>query len=352
MNYQALVSMENLFCAWEAFRVGKQYRRDVVLFERHLEDNLFGLHEELSTQSYRHRPYEMFHVWDPKFRVIHKAVVRDRMVHHVVFSFLEQLFAKTFIHQSYSCQKRKGIHRAVRDLDAGIRKISKNYVLPVWSLKMDIKKFFDSIDHETLLRLLRQRVEDTQVFWLLETIIRSYSSQCGEGKGVPIGNLTSQIFANIYLAELDSFVKDDLRERWYFRYADDFLLLRQNKTDLEIIQQKMTDFVSGELLVTVHPNKISYRKLSQGIDFVGYVFLPYHRILRTKTKRRIFKKLQKRIEEYHTGAITEVSLYQSVQSYLGMLKHCNGYRLRQQILDEVWLRKMIFVESDYAIMAP
>lgn len=327
--FKILVTLENIFSAWYEFRKGKANKTDVLAFERHLEDELFLLHSELSTKTYRHQGYKTFHVYDPKFRVINKACVRDRVVHHLVFTALEPLFQPRFIDRSYSCQVGKGIHKGVTDVHAALRKVSRNNTRVVWSLKMDIKKFFASVDQATLLQLLRKKVSDSDMLWLLETIVTSFSSDQGTGKGMPIGNLSSQIFANIYLSELDYFVKQVLREKNYFRYADDFLFLHADRKHLEEICVILQKFVAERLKLTVHPDKIVYRKYSQGVDWLGYVLLPRYHVLRAGTKRRMFKKLRRKAQLYNELRLSDYGLSQSLQSYMGMLRHCNGYQLSQ-----------------------
>lgn len=333
------VTLENLFFAWDEFKKEKQNKPDVMEFERRLEDNLFQLYEDLNKKIYFHQPYQTFYIYDPKFRVINKAAVRDRVVHHFVFKYLEKIYEPRFIHQSYSCQKGKGTHLAVQDLSHALRKVTGNNTKSVWALKMDIKKFFDSIDHEVLLQLLKRRVKNREMFWLLEQIVRSFSSPQGRGKGVPIGNLTSQIFANIYLSELDYFVKFNLRARYYFRYADDFVFLHESREYLLRLCQRVQNFLENKLCLTAHPRKITIRKFRQGIDFLGYVILPRYEVLRTKTKRRIFKKMSQRVEKYNQELIDECSLNQSLQSYLGVLGHCSGHRLEQELRNAAWFNK-------------
>lgn len=310
---------------------GKTGKLDVMEFERHLEDNLFQVQAELSTKTYHHQGYHTFHVYDPKFRVINKACVRDRVVHHLLFQFLEPLFQPAFIYHSYSCQKDKGIHLSVKNAQNALRQASKNYTRTVWSLKMDIKKFFASVDHEILIRLLKRKVKDEGILWLIEEIVGSF----GNGIGMPIGNLTSQIFANIYLSELDYFVKHRLGEHYYFRYADDFLFLHEDKEHLIELCQIIDEFVAQELRLTIHPDKIIFRMLDQGIDWLGYVLLPHHRVLRTKTKQRMFKNMLQKSGEYERGVIDNYGLSQSMQSYLGILTHCNGYRVGEQLRNEI-----------------
>ncbi|MFZ5364128.1 MAG: reverse transcriptase domain-containing protein [Patescibacteria group bacterium] len=334
------ISLENLFSAWDEFKKDKRNKSDVMEFERHLENNLFKLFEDLSKKIYFHQPYETFHIYDPKFRVINKATVRDRVIHHLVFKYLEKIFEPHFIFHSYSCRKGKGTHLAVQNLNRALRAATKNYTKPVWALKVDIKKFFDSIDQEVLLQLLKRRVKNQEMFWLLEKIVRSFSSPLGRGKGVPIGNLTSQIFASIYLSELDYFAKFILKERYYFRYADDFIFLSEGREHLLELCARIKIFLGDELRLTVHPQKISIRKFRQGIDFLGYVLLPHHAALRTKTKRRMFEKMAQKVEEYNEGLISEYNLNQSTQSYLGMIRHCKGYHLSQKLCNEIWENKL------------
>lgn len=344
MTYGELISLENLFSAWEAFKKGKTKKRDVLEFERRLEDNIFTLHDDLVNRRYMHRPYHQFHIFDPKFRVIHKAEVRDRVVHHLLFRYLEALYQPSFIYQSYSSQKERGTHRAVVDVAAALRQQSRNNHRTIWALKLDIKKFFDSINHTVLTMLVQKRVRDPGILWLVNQVIGSYSSSQGEGRGVPIGNLTSQIFANIYLSQLDYFVKFQLRMKHYFRYADDFIILDEKRAYLESLLGLIQSFLDKKLLLTIHPQKIVLRKFHQGIDFVGSVIFPHHRILRTKTKQRMFRKSRKMVERYNAGLIDEFTLQQSTQSYLGLLQHVNGYRIDQKLRNEVWREKVSCID--------
>ena len=337
--FSELITIENLFDAWYEFKKGKSNRLDVILFERNLEDNLFQLYAELNTKSYIHQIYETFYIWDPKFRIISKASIRDRVVHNLLYKYLEKIFQPIFIYHSYSCQREKGAHKAVDDLGRALRKISQNYTQYIWYLKLDIKKFFASVDHEVLLRQLKNWVCDPDIIWLLEKIIDSYSTPNQLSKGVPIGNLTSQIFANIYMNELDYFAKFNLREKYYFRYADDFIFLNNDREYLENLLNVVSKFVEEKLCLTIHPDKIFLKKFSQGVDFLGYVLLPHHRVLRTKTKQRMFKKTKEKVEEFNNGLITDSELGQTVQSYFGMLMHCEGYELKMRLKNEVWINK-------------
>lgn len=323
--FDEIISLENLFLAWREFRRGKRNKLDVQQFEFNLEDNLFGLHQELKSKTYRHSHYTVFSICDPKPRRIHKACVRDRILHHAVFRVLYPIFDNSFIFDSYSCRLSKGTHRAVARLEKFARKISQNNHRNIFALKCDVKKFFDSIDQNVLLGLIRQKILDKNALWLISIIIRSFEKI--PDKGLPLGNVTSQLFANIYLNELDQFVKHKLRIKYYLRYCDDFVILGEDAEILKGLIPLIGDFVNEKLQLTLHPDKIIIRKFRQGIDFLGYVVLPNYRVLRTKTKKRILKKTMTKLEKLKAGFISEKSLNQSLQSYFGVLKHCAGYRI-------------------------
>ncbi len=273
MNFKDLTKIEMLFQAWDEFKKGKRKKRDVLFFERNLEDNLFELHNLLKTKTYKHGEYQEFFVNDPKKRHIHKAKVCDRVVHHLLYKYLYQIFDKTFIYDSYSCRLNKGTHKSVVRLQKFTRCISRNYTQPCWALKLDIKKFFDNIDHQILIKLLSKKVKDPDIIWLLKQVIDSFNSEAGKSKGIPLGNLTSQIFANIYMNELDQFVKYKLKVKYYVRYADDFVILSVNKETLEKLIIPIADFLQVHMKLDLHPDKIIFRKIDCGIDFVGYISL-------------------------------------------------------------------------------
>ena len=278
-----------------------------------MEDNLFQLHADLTTRAYQHLPYAGFYITDPKLRHIHKACVRDRVLHHAVFRVLYPIFDKTFVFDFYSCRLGKGTHRAVRRLKKFANKLGRNNHQNVFILKCDVKKFFDSVDHELLLNLIKQKISDERTIRLLETIIGSFEHE--RGKGLPIGNVTSQLFANIYLSELDQFVKHELGVRYYIRYCDDFVILNANSRRLLDTVSRIQDFLKLQLKLSLHPNKVIVRKYNQGIDFLGYVVRPYCITLRTKTKNRMLIKINEK----------------NRASYLGVLKHCAGYKLENKI---------------------
>lgn len=329
MKYADLVSPENLFVAFDEFKRGKRKKEDVMYFEKNLEENVFELSEQLMTKTYLHGSYTNFAICDPKYRMISKASVRDRVVHHVLFNYLYGIFDKTFIFHSYSSRIGKGTHIGVKNFHKKMRKASENFRKPCYALKCDIKKFFASINHTILMRLLSKEVADPNVLWLIANIIESYSNT--SDTGVPLGNVTSQLFANVYLNQLDRFIKHDLHVEYYFRYADDFVLLHQDKDYLEKLIDSIGNFLDGELKLRLHPQKVFIQKLKQGVDFLGYVCFPYCRTIRTKTKKRMLKKLNQRKNEMFAGERTDESFNQTLQSYLGLLKHANAHNLSKRL---------------------
>lgn len=292
--------------AWKEFKKGKSKKKDVQKFAKNLKQNILNLHTKLNTKTYKHSKYFSFYVKDPKLRHIHKASVKDRVLHHAVFRILYPVFDKTFIFDSYSCRLNKGTHRAINRLEKFARKVSKNNSKNCFVLKCDIRKFFDSIDQDILLDLIKHKVLDQKIIWLVNKIIKSFP------RGIPLGNITSQIFANIYLNELDKFVKHKLRIKYYIRYCDDFIILSRDKIYLQSLIPIISDFLEKSLKLSLHPQKIFIRKYRQGVDFLGYVCFPYYRILRPKTKKRMLRNI----------------CPENLQSYLGVLKHCNGYKIK------------------------
>src|SRR3989344_1194696 len=278
-TYHDIISIENLLQAWQEFVKGKKSRRDVQEFERHLMFNLINLHHDLSNQTYRHSEYEAFNIYDPKPRNIHKAQVRDRLLHHAIYRILYPFFDTTFISRSYSCRRRKGTHKAINAFRSLAFRVSDNHTGTVWILKCDVKKFFASIDQDILKNILAKYIKDKNIFWLLSEIIGSFSLG-GNGIGLPLGNLTSQLLVNIYMNEFDQFVKSELKVKSYVRYADDFIILSRDREWLVEILPIIERFLQNKLKLTLHPNKISIRTIASGVDFLGWVHFPDHRVLR------------------------------------------------------------------------
>ncbi|MBU0535081.1 reverse transcriptase/maturase family protein [Patescibacteria group bacterium] len=317
-KYQDIISLDNLLVAWKEFRNGKRSRKDVQVFERNLMGNILQLHEDLETKSYKHSKYTVFKISDPKPRVIHKATVRDRLFHHALYRTLYLFFDRKFIADSYSCRIDKGLHAALNRFCKFSFKVSKNNTKTVWVLKCDIKKFFASIDHDILIGMLRESILDDNLIWVLSEVINSFDP--GGNKGIPLGNLTSQLFANIYMNKFDIFVKHVLKVKFYLRYADDFVFMSHDKNELAGLLPMIKEFLWEILRLELHEDKTLLRTVASGIDFLGWVHFPDRRILRTSTKRRMFRNI------VYKGGDKETT-----QSYLGLISHGNTYRLRQEV---------------------
>lgn len=313
-SYEDIISVENLLFAWQEFMRGKRNKIDVQGFQRHLMDNIIALHRDLKNMTYRHRSYRAFKINDPKPRDIHKAGVRDRLVHHALYRVLYPFFDRAFIADSYSCRMNKGTHRATNKLREYAYVISKNHTRTCWVLKCDIKKFFASVDHGVLKQVLARRITNVRILQLLDSVIDSFP------RGLPLGNLTSQLLVNIYMGEFDMFVKHKLKAKYYIRYADDFIILSRDRCRLESLMPQIDGFLSCKLKLTLHPRKVSIATFASGVDFLGWLHFPDHRVLRTSTKRRVLKRCDGR-------PIEDVS----VQAHLGLLKHGNARKIMRRL---------------------
>ena len=315
-KYEHIISLENLLEAWKEFLNGKRSRRDVQIFERNLMGNVIALHQDLADKTYTHSPYQAFNISDPKPRNIHKAAVRDRLLHHALYRKLYPFFDKTFITDSYSCRLNKGTHKAINRFRQFAYMESKNHTKTIWVLKCDIRKFFGSIDHFVLKEIIRSYIPDENIRWLLSRIIDSFQP-IREGMGLPLGNLTSQLLVNIYMNEFDHFVKRKLKAKYYIRYADDFVVLSHDKSVLLKNVRYIVHFLNEKLKLSLHPDKVFIKTLASGVDFLGWVHFPDHRILRTTTKRRMLKNLSKNPTK------------EALASYLGFFKHGNTHKIKR-----------------------
>ncbi len=320
IKYKDIISLENLFTAWQEFSAGKKKKPDVKGFGTLLTNNILQLHNELANFTYVHGNYEAFNISDPKPRNIHKATVRDRVLHHAIYRKLYPFFDRVFISNSYSCRNDKGTHKAINCFRKFCLVVGKNNTKTVWILKCDIRKFFASIDHNILLGILASHIPDKDILWLLNAVVDSFNFQ-DNGKGLPLGNLTSQLFCNVYMNELDQFVKHKLKAKYYIRYADDFVFLSSDKNWLEGIVKEIADFLECRLQLRLHPNKVHIKSLASGVDFLGWVNFPHHRVIRGVTKRRAIKR------------ILASPTNQTLQSYLGLASHGNAFGFQQELLN-------------------
>jgi len=318
--FERITDFQNLHRAYLGARKRKRYRSSILKFGYRLEENLLALRFELTHKTYKHGGYREFVVSDSKKRTIKAAPFRDRVVHHALCNFIEPIFDKSFIYDSYACRKGKGTHAAVLRLEKFMKSLGRlnrvGKTIPrdtVYCLKCDISKYFDSVDHKILLELLRRKIKDENVLWLLDEIIRS------DPRGIPIGNLTSQLFANVYLNELDHFVKRELHEKYYLRYMDDFLILNLDKKRLYKDKELIRTFLRDQLKLELHPKKAEVFPVNAGVDFLGYRIFQDHRLLRKSTVRRFLRRAKAR------GKVTQ----ETFQSWYGYATFANSYRLRE-----------------------
>ncbi|MBI2035121.1 MAG: group II intron reverse transcriptase domain-containing protein [Candidatus Liptonbacteria bacterium] len=321
-NFEDTFSFQNLFHAWITFSKGKRRKVDVAEFAARLVDNLRGLERDILGGKYKHGGYAHFKISDPKPRDIHKASVRDRVAHHAIYEALYPYFERYFIYDSYSCRKKKGTHKALRRLAAFVGKEGANGTKTVLALTCDIAKCFTSVNHAILIKILEKHIGDKRLLAVIQEVINSFSGGV-KGRGIPLGNLTSQLFINLYLNELDQFIKRDLEIRRYIRYADDFVMLSRDPDILLEYLPKIADFLEERLRLTLHPKKIVFKTVSSGVDFLGWVHFTEHRVLRTKTKQRMEQRLFGKPK------------HATIASYAGLLIHGNAHKLREAVRQKI-----------------
>lgn len=313
-SFDELFNLDNIFSAWRKFRRGKTEKKDVMNFEMHLEDNLFHLCEDILNGVYKHSSYKHFQIFDNKKRDICKSEVRDKIVQQIIYDHLVSFFEPEFISDSYASRIDKGQYKAINTFCYFIE-LAYEKNKPCFILKCDVKKYFDSIDQKILAGFVEEKIICEKTFGIINEIIFSYAS-IGSGRGIPLGNITSQIFANIYLNILDKYVKNELKRRFYVRYNDDFVIIGDSAENLEKLREKIICFVKEKLLLEIPIEKTNIRKIDWGVDFLGFTILPKAILVRNKTKNKIYLNI-------NSG---------NINSYFGILKHCNSYNLRRKIL--------------------
>ncbi len=312
-DFDSICSFRNLELAYRKARKGKRARSDVAAFEMDLEANLLALRRELLAGSYRPRPLRTFVIRDPKCRTISASAFRDRVVHHALCTIIAPRFERSFIHDSYANRKGFGTHRALARFDRFKRQTSRNRLSPHatrtsmasgFCLKADIRHYFATIDHRLLLAFTQRKVRDPRTLRLIETVLASASPS---GRGLPLGNLTSQFFANAYLSQLDGFVKHRLRAAHYLRYVDDFVLLHHSGSRLRSWRACLEHFLPT-LGLELHPEKSSVKPLHRGIPLLGFRMLPRTRLLKQSTIRAWQRRraagpvLEKTLQGWHAHA--------------------------------------------------
>ncbi len=336
--WDSLTSFANLYSAAYQVLRGKRDQQRAGEFFCNLEDNLFRLQAELRAQTYRPGAYRTFWITTPKRRMISAAPLRDRIVHHALINLIEPIFERRFIFHSYACRVEKGTHRALQQFVQWAR--SSRYVL-----KMDIHKFFPTLDHDILKQRLRRTIKEPPVLWLCDRII-DYSNEqeqvlqyfpdddlfspLSRRRGLPIGNLTSQFFANVYLDELDHFVKERLRVRRYLRYVDDFCCFHDDKRVLVELRATIVDFLLG-LRLRLNERKSRLRQVKEGVEFLGFVATPHELRLNQSAVRRQRRRLVRLRRAYTEGELTWSEVKASLHAWNAHAEHGTTWRLRTKV---------------------
>ena len=308
--YPTICSIENLQVADSNASKGKSNQYGVLLHNQNKENNLLQLSQDLLSKTYRTSPYKTFIIHEPKEREIYKLpYFPDRIVHHAVMNIMEDIFVKCFTADTYSCIKGRGIHAAAN----AVKKALQDVPNTTYCLKLDIKKFYPNIDHNVLKQLLRKKLKDNDLLWLLDEIIDS-------APGLPIGNYLSQYLANFYLTYFDHWLKEEKMVQYYFRYADDIVVLHRDKKQLHALLAEIKKYLQANLKLTVKENYQVFPVQARGIDFVGYKFYHTHTLLRKGIKKNFARMLKVNRND------------QSIASYLGWAKHCNSINLINKLL--------------------
>ena len=347
-----IIDFENLYEAWDAARKGKRYRDEVMRFSSDLESNLIEIQNELIWGTYQVGRYRPFFVYEPKKRLVMALPFRDRVVQWAIYRQLFPLIEKGFIGDSYACRKGKGSHKAADRLQYWLRQTDRKPE-KYYFLKLDVSKYFYRVDHAVLLDILRRKINDEELISLLGKIINCEETKFGlpvgcdpdainpdewlGNVGMPIGNLTSQMFANLYLNEVDQFAKHELRLHFYIRYMDDIIILHPDKRFLWEVKDKIEQFLNDNLHLQLN-RKTTIRPCSMGIDFVGYRIWATHRLLKKSTARRAKERIGLLAAALETGEITQESFDRSVASYHGLTAHFDSGGFRHE-LNRIYLSR-------------
>jgi RNA-directed DNA polymerase len=314
--YDEICSFDNVNKAYLKARKNKRYKSEVLQFTYGLEENLLNIQNHLQYQTYECGRYNEFFVYEPKKRLILALPFRDRVVHQALCNVIWPIFEKTFIYDSYACRKGKGSHAALKRMEYFLNETGDN----VYCLKMDVRKFFYSINHTKLKQLIRKKISCEGTLKLIDTIIDSV-----DDPGIPVGNLTSQLFANIYLNCIDHFCKETLKTKYYIRYMDDIVIFGNNKEKLWQIFKEIN--IKMKYLKLGLNNKTAIFPIKRGIDFLGYRRFPNAVILR----KRILAKNMKKFGKFSRVKVDDKKMFDSAQSFLGLIKRCNKNKMLDKL---------------------
>jgi len=338
--YNKLCSYENLFEAYEKAKKNKNYLPYVAEFRKNLKNNLKILQFELTNKIYTPKKLKLFIIRDPKTRKICKSSFKDRIVHHAIVNILEPIYEKIFIYDSYASRKNKGQHKALKRFDYFKRKVSfngkklkgvkdNNYVRG-YCLKADIKKYFDNVDHKILINILRKKINDNNVILLIKKILKNNLNLI-KNKSMPLGNYTSQFFANVYLNELDYFIKHKLKAKYYIRYVDDFIILNKNKNVLEFYKEEINKFLKNNLKIELHQDKTKIIPLHKGIKFLGFRIFYYFKLFKESNIRQIKRNLAEWNYLFKNNVISKEKLKNKINGWIAHASHGNNYNLIKKL---------------------
>jgi RNA-directed DNA polymerase len=341
-----LITWYNLDEAWRKACKGKRGKAPAASFEYNLEENLLTLQQELTSKSYQPGAYHSFLIYEPKRRLISAAPFRDRVVHHALCNIIEPVFERSFIYDSYANRIGKGSHRALARCQEYSRRC--RYVL-----QCDIRQFFPSIDHAILREQLARKIKDDDVLWLVDQILTSGRGVLSEQyemvwfpgddlfainrpRGLPIGNLTSQFWANCYLNSFDHFVKRELKCAAYVRYVDDMLLFADDKETLHRWRAAIIEYLAS-LRLTIHAESSQPRPVTEGMPFLCFVVYPTHRLVKRRKVVHYRRRLRGLMGQYRAGEIDQQAVQASARGWINHVQHGNSWGLRQAVLQEVVL---------------
>lgn len=325
-KYQEKLTYEKLLEAHIKSRKGKGYRKEIILFNLKQEEYIMWLYEQLKNKNYKHGGYTEFYVTEPKLRKIEKSRYLDRIVHRwVVDNFLEQCYVPKFINTSYACLKNRGMHKSAIYVKNTMRHCKAKWN-EYYILKMDVAKYFDNINKKILLKILERNIKDQELMWLIKEILYANKRE----KGLEIGNYTSQMFANIYLNEVDQYIKHKLKVKYYCRYLDDSIVIVRTKKEAKEILEKIKKYLKENLELELN-QKTQIFKNKQGVNFCGYKINEYRMKLRDKGKRKLKKKVKKLKEEIQKENLTSKQAKKYLAGHLGYIKYANNYNLLNKI---------------------
>lgn len=324
--YDPALTFSKLLAAHRSGRKGKRLTAEVINFEMDLEGNILSLARSLKNGTYTPKPYREFTIYEPKKRLIKAAPYSDRVVHQwYVNNFIKPVFGPAFIYDSYACIEEKGMHRAAYRVQEFLKRAERKWERP-YILKADVKSYFFSIDHDILYNIVAAKIADPKVLWLTKTILDTT-----ESPGIPVGSYTSQWFANLYLHQLDMFIKHQLRVKMYVRYMDDFVLVLPDKETARQVLGQIRTFLRDNLRLQLN-SKTQIFPVKNGVNFCGYKTWSTHMKVRDASIRRMKRKLRKFKIKLHNGEMTGEEFARVLNSWLGYVKKADSYHLVHKIL--------------------